>query len=433
MAIEEVRKEIRFGQKMSDWQGRINMPEFREERFKKAQAALKQNGVAALLAAGSENKRYVSSCIAATHTGSGDSFAVIFAEGSMRDNCIVYEESECWRQDHEHVDWIKPENHRYTPVMWQRATGLDWLRDHAKDVANHIYQDLKDRKLEKEKLGVDNYLPFLKDALEEKGVKLVDAWEIMMNCRIIKTENEIECMKMAGAIADVAWAEIIEALRPGKTEEEIAAVGQSALRRLGSKDGRCTIRSGPNTAPNYLGRMPTDRIIQPGDLVFGDIVGGHFLGYRTCYYRTFKVGTKPTEQEKDWYKKCRDYLYNAVEVLRDGITSADVAAKWPKAIDAYGFEDEALASGNLLGHGQGLGQYEFPVITRQNSLKYPQPIKENMTIAMETWAGQNDSEKGWRGGCRLENIWRITKNGHENLYAMPDTDIICPPHAIYVW
>jgi len=72
------------------------------------------------------------------------------------------------------------------------------------------------------------------------------------------------------------------------------------------------------------------------------------------------------------------------------------------------------------------------VITRGNSIKYPQPIKENMTIAMETWAGQNDLANGWRGGCRLENVWRITKNGHENLYAMPDTEIICPPHAIYV-
>ncbi len=432
MAVEEVRKEIRFGMRMWDFQGRINMSRLRSERFQKAQAAMKENGMAAMLTMSGDNKRYVSSLLAASHTGSGDSFAVIFAEGPLETSCIVYEESSIWLAEHEHVDWLKPENHRYVPVMWQRATGPDFLKAHAKDLAKRIKQDMTDKGVLKEKLGVDSYLPYLREALEAEGITLADAFHMMMDCRSVKTEDEVDCMKMAGAMADVAWAEMIQMMRPGLREEEIAAVGQAALRRYGSKDGRCTIRSGPNTAPNYLGRMPTDRIIQPGDLLFGDIVGQQFMGYRSCYYRTFKVGTRPTEQEKDWYKKVREDLYRTVDVLKAGITTADVAAKWPVAKEAYGYEDEALAMGNALGHGQGLAQYEYPVITRYNSLKFPQPIKENMTIAFETWRGQNDTKNGWRGGCRLENMWRVTKNGHENLYAMPDTEIICPPNAIYV-
>ena len=54
-----------------------------------------------------------------------------------------------------------------------------------------------------------------------------------------------------------------------------------------------------------------------------------------------------------------------------------------------------------------------------------------MTIAMETWGGQLDTIKGWRGGCRLENIYLVTEKGSENLYALPDDHIICPPHAMY--
>ncbi len=432
MAIEEVRKEVRYGTRVEDWQGRLDVARMRRERFEKAQAAMKANGMAALLVMGGENYRYVSSLIPPAHTGAGDNLVMAFAEGPMMDSCIVYEEAECWAAEHEHVTWLKPENHRYIPPMWQRSVGPERLKDHAESVAKKIYQNLKERGLEKEKLGVDGFPPNLREALAALKITTVDAFHMMMDCRSVKTEEEVECMKMSGVIVDVCYAEMIEKLRPGRSEEEIAAIGQAALRRLGSKDGRVSMRSGPNTAPNYLGKMPTDRIIQSGDLCYCDVVGRHFLGYRSCYYRTFKVGTKPTEQEKDWYKKCREYLYNAVEVLKAGITTADVAAKWPKAKDVYGFEDEALATGNLLGHGQGLGQYEYPIITRENALKYPQPIKENMTIAMETWAGQNDTVNGWRGGCRIENIWRITKNGHENLYAMPDTEIICPPHAIYV-
>ena len=64
-------------------------------------------------------------------------------------------------------------------------------------------------------------------------------------------------------------------------------------------------------------------------------------------------------------------------------------------------------------------------------MQCPQEIKKGMTIAMETWAGQLDTVHGWRGGCRLENIYLVTEKGSENLYSMPDDHIICPPHAMY--
>jgi Xaa-Pro dipeptidase len=191
-----------------------------------------------------------------------------------------------------------------------------------------------------------------------------------------------------------------------------------------------SVRSGTETAPNYILRMPSDRIIQPGDLVYTDVAGVAYNGYRTCYYRTFKVGTKPTEQEKDWYKKCREILYDAVDVLRDGVTTADVAKKWPP-YTAWDIPDEACAVGNAMGHGIGLSQYDMPFIARENSIDFPQEIKTGMILAMETWWGQNDIVNGWRGGCRIENTWAVTEKGHENLYAMPDTEILCPAHAIY--
>lgn len=430
MAVDEVRKEVRYGRAAVDWQGRLDVARLRTGRFRRAQAVMKEHGIAALLSLIPANKRYTTGVRGAIHTISGESCSLIFADGPL-ENSIIYELASTWFAEHEHINWIKPENHRPFHQHWSRAAGPEFYRWWAKELAGRIKEDLRERKLDKEKLGVDSPTGALEEAFGSLGIATVDAYDMMMWTRSVKTEDEIYCMKMSGAIVDIAYAEMIEALRPGRRENEVAAIGHAALVRNGVESvGGVSVRSGPNTAPNYLGRMPTDRIIQPGDMVFWDIFGARYLGYNTCYYRTFKVGTKPTEQEKDWFKRTRDMLYNAVDVLKDGITTADVAAKWPEA-SYWGRSDEMLVSGDALGHGQGLMIYDYPLITRDNALRFPQPIKEGMTIAMETWYGQTDTVHGWRGGCRLENVWLITKNGHEKLYAMPDDHIIVPPHALY--
>ena len=71
------------------------------------------------------------------------------------------------------------------------------------------------------------------------------------------------------------------------------------------------------------------------------------MGYKSCYYRTFKVGTKPTAKEKDWFKRCREYLYNGVEKLKAGNTTADVAKAWP-TVSVFGFENDIIAGDSAI-------------------------------------------------------------------------------------
>jgi Xaa-Pro aminopeptidase len=248
----------------------------------------------------------------------------------------------------------------------------------------------------------------------------------MEEARRVKTTDEINCLKMAGAIVDIAWAQVIEKMRPGMRETEIGAVAMEAVWKNGIEaTGLPAVRSGPNTAPNYLGRSPQDRIVQPGDLVFIDLWGVTYMGYKTCYYRTFKVGTKPSAKEKDLFKRCREFLYRGLEELKAGNTTADVARAWPTCHD-LGYANEFLAADSAIGHNIGLVQYEPPIIARMNSIEDPMVLEAGMTIAMETWAGEPGI-----GGCRLENVYLVTETGCENLYAMPDTHIIVPPHSIY--
>ena len=145
------------------------------------------------------------------------------------------------------------------------------------------------------------------------------------------------------------------------------------------------LRSGPNSAPNWLSHSPTDRMMQPGDLMICDMIGPLFLGYRVCYYRTFKCGLKPTEKEKDMYKRVYEWQYTAMEAVKPGVSTAEIAEKWPPA-STWGYKEEWECWSNELGHGIGLSQYEPPLIGRSF---WPQTIEKGMTFSLETWDGED--------------------------------------------
>ena len=76
------------------------------------------------------------------------------------------------------------------------------------------------------------------------------------------------------------------------------------------------------------------------------------MGYRTCYYRTFAVGSASPAQ-RDAYTICREYMDQAIELVKPGATTADIVALWPTAQE-FGFADEEAAFALQYGHGVGL-------------------------------------------------------------------------------
>lgn len=91
------------------------------------------------------------------------------------------------------------------------------------------------------------------------------------------------------------------------------------------------------------------------------------MGYRTCYYRTFAVGSASREM-MDAYKRCRDYLDQAIALIRPGVTTGEVAAVWPKAQD-FGFPNEEAAFG--LQYGQGIAAEAEAAVTYALAAPYP--------------------------------------------------------------
>jgi len=172
------------------------------------------------------------------------------------------------------------------------------------------------------------------------------------------------------------------------------------------------VSSGPNTWPNW--RNFSDRIIQPGDIVFMDLAALTWNGYKSCYYRTYCVGKEPSQEQKDTYSTALKWLYDSIGAVKAGATTRDIALKWPSAMETWGYEDEDQAAANLWGHGLGLAQYDPPVISRIWSLDHPVEIQEGMTFALETQHG-----KKFHYGVRIEEMLIVKNDGIEIVSNFP--------------
>ncbi|TMJ07197.1 MAG: aminopeptidase P family protein, partial [Bacillati bacterium ANGP1] len=143
-----------------------------------------------------------------------------------------------------------------------------------------------------------------------------------------------------------------------------------------------------------------------------------FMGYRTCYYRTFVVGSASPAQV-DAYTRCREYLDTAIGLIKPGVSTADVVKVWPKAAE-FGFPNEEAAFALQYGHGVGLSIWEKPIFSRLVSIDYPEIIEEGMVFALETFWPASD---GW-SAARIEEQLVVTKSGCEVITRFPAEQLL---------
>jgi Xaa-Pro aminopeptidase len=217
-------------------------------------------------------------------------------------------------------------------------------------------------------------------------------------------------------MVDAAYEELYTFLRPGVRENECVGLVNKTLYDLGSEhvEGVNAI-SGERCSPHP--HVFSDRLIRPGDPAFFDILHS-FNGYRTCYYRTFAVGSASVAQ-RDAYTKCRELIDTAIAIVKPGTTTADVVSLWPKAQD-FGFADEEAAFGLQYGHGVGLSIWERPIFSRMISLDFPEVLEEGMVFALETYWPAKD---GW-SAARIEEELVVTATGCEVITKFPAEELL---------
>jgi Xaa-Pro dipeptidase len=253
-------------------------------------------------------------------------------------------------------------------------------------------------------------------AMQRQGLTVVDCQQLMLDARVIKSPDEITLLNQAAAMVDGVYQDIVEMLKPGVRENEIVAHANKRLYEMGSDQVEAVNAiSGERCNPHP--HNFTDRLIRPGDQAFFDIIHS-FNGYRTCYYRTFSVGSA-TQPQRDAYKQAREWMDRGLAGIKAGVGTDEVAALLPKA-EEFGFGSEMEAFGLQFAHGLGLGLHERPIISRLNSMKEPVELQVGMVFALETYCPASDGFSA----ARIEEEVVVTADGPRILTLFPAQDLV---------
>jgi Xaa-Pro aminopeptidase len=399
-----------FGLMAVDWEERVNIERLRQDRLNRIKSALKKSELGALLCFDMNNIRYIT----ATHIGTWAMDKLVrFSLLAQDDEPILWDFGSAARHHQIYCPWLGERSRAGISTLrgaTHPGSGL------AEDVAKKIKLELERRKLHNEPVGVDVIEMPVLFALQAQGIKVVDGQQLMHEVRKIKTQDEITLLNTATMMVDAAYDELYRFMKPGVKENECVGVVSKVLYDLGSEhvEGVNAI-SGERCSPHP--HVYTDRVLRPGDPAFFDILHS-FNGYRTCYYRTFAVGSASPAMV-DAYKRSRDYMDAAISIVKPGITTADVVKLWPKAQE-FGFANEEAAFALQYGHGVGLSIWEKPIFSRLVSLDHPEVIEEGMVFALETYWPASD---GW-SAARLEEEVVVTKAGCEVITRFPSEKLL---------
>jgi Xaa-Pro dipeptidase len=393
-----------------DFETRVDFDRLRAYRLERVRAALATSQCGALLLFDFYNIRYTTQTWIGGALGDKMTrYALLTRDGEP----MLWDFGSAARHHRLYAPWLKAENSRagMLGLRGAIAPSVGLMESAVREVKGM----LEDAGVADSPVGVDIVEPAFLFEMQRQGLQVVDAQQLMLDAREIKSCDEIMLLTQAAAMVDGVYQDIVDVLKPGIRENEIVALANQRLYAQGSDQVEAVNAvSGERCNPHP--HNFSDRIIRPGDQAFFDIIHS-FNGYRTCYYRTFNVGSA-TSSQRDAYTRAREWMDSAIDLIKPGIGTDQVAAVWPAATE-FGFENEMAAFGLQFGHGLGLGLHERPIISRLNSMVEPVELKEGMVFALETYCPASDGFSA----ARIEEEVVVTADGPKLLTLFPAQDL----------
>lgn len=248
--------------------------------------------------------------------------------------------------------------------------------------------------------------------LARLGVSVGNGEAVMENARLIKSPDEIRCMRRAIASCEAAMAEMEAALKPGISENELwAELHRGNIARGGEWIETRLLASGPRTNPWF--QECSSRVIEAGDLVAfdTDLIGPY--GFCADLSRTWLCGDgKPSDEQRDLYRIAADQIAFNIDLMRPGTSFRDLVerSKIPPA-------DCFPARYGVLYHGVGLAD-EYPTLPHAADWTDDTPdgvLEPGMMLCIESYIGR----LGGREGVKIEEQVLITETGPEQLSRYP--------------
>lgn len=290
---------------------------------------------------------------------------------------------------------------RYTEQAEKQAADFDIIQHTGsiiKEVAKHV------KELGIKKLGFEqDHMAYSLWSSYEKEVEaeLVPVSNLMEQMRLIKTEQEISIIKEAADIADAAFKHILDYIKPGLTELEVANELEFFMRKSGaiSSSFDIIVASGARSALPH--GVASDKVIEKGDFITMDY-GALHKGYVSDITRTIAVG-EPSSQLKEIYNLVLESQLRAMDQIKPGMTGIEADAIARDYITEKGFGENF---GHSLGHGIGLEVHEGPGLSFRSETK----LEPGMVVTVEPGIYLPGI-----GGVRIEDDTLITETGNETL------------------
>lgn len=252
-------------------------------------------------------------------------------------------------------------------------------------------------------LGVSKYRQF------EQSFQVVSLDAEYVRLRMIKSEEEIDWLRIGAALTDLGLAALLRETKPGLTERELGGIVERAY-----------VGHGGTTMIHYIGRTsmakphifvppqhPSPHRVEKGDVIFCEL-SAFWWDYAGQVLRTFTVDAEPTPLYRDLYTTAEAAFDAVTKVVRHGATMQEI-------VDAAGvIENNGFTVCDDLMHGFG-GGYFPPILGAKSRPAGPLPkltLEENMTVVVQP----NVITREQSAGVQVGELIRVTKTGFERLH-----------------
>ena len=285
------------------------------------------------------------------------------------------------------------------------------LAEYAERFARDVERYLVDSGASNQRVALEYVNPSIVQALEKRGIEVIDGVLIVEEARLIKNIDEINCIKWSIAVAEHGALMMKRALRPGVTERQLwGIINYTNLANDGDWHEGRMLASGPRINP-WL-QEASNRRVESGDLVGfdTDMVGPY--GYCADLSRTFHCGpAKPTARQKELYRLCADEVEHNLGLIKAGVSFSSIQQ------NAYVIPQEFREqSYPCVIHGVGMCD-EYPHLHQgfRKPIEFDNELKAGMVICVESYMGA----VGEDDGIKLEQQVLVTDDGYEMLTTMP--------------